>query len=552
MAVVALWRQAQMDVGKLGWDRRWIHLAEGLYSLTGDAYPSDRVMYRVHETQDTLTLAQLEENSRRSASVLVEQLGIGVGDVVTIFALNSIQYLVAFLRCLAAEAFASPIAHQKYLDVKALVSRVQSVDTKLLITDRTLYPTIKEVAALCENIRVVSIDNNTDVPCMEQLMAHGDPAFNAFHLDTVYAAESHTAMIFRTSGSTGVIKSVLMPHLHWNVNTLTTALTVPEDTNSGKRYVDCHTAFRLQIPVIILLQPFNRTALSLIDTYNITFLFVTPPLAVEIAKNDVHGSFDSIKWLLSTGAPIHTSIREAIQHKFHETRLALEWASTETLLIALQFDGVPYPPGSSGSLVNGMEARVGSLQTGEELGPNEKGEILVRNSLCKFAGYLNNAAAINGFDVDGWYHSGDVGYIDENSNVFIIDRVKQFLRVGDGYGTHLVPGELEAALFDHPAVGMAVVVGIRNEATQLEHPTAFVVLRTNYVLGKSHIPDLAAELQRFVEVKLGTFKRLSGGVYFVEKYPQTGFKVDRRMLASLADPKTAMANPAGVIKVAMA
>lgn len=479
-----------------------------------------------------------------------------------------IRYPIAFLGCLAAGASTSPIAYQKDLDVKALVSRVQSVDTKLLITDRTLYPTIKEVAALCGHIRVVCIDNGTDAPCMEQLTAQGDPTFNGFHLDTASAAEAHTAMIFRTSGSTGAIKSVLMPHLHWNVNTLTTALTVPGNTNcdedtwiatlpfaygiTAKLYMGLNLL--LGIPVIIPLQPFNRTTLSLIDTYNITFLFVTPPLAAEIAKSDVQGSFDSIKWLLSAGAPIHTSIREAIQNKFHETRLALEWASTETLLIALQLDGVTYPPGSSGSLVNGMEARVVSLQTGEELGANEQGEILVRNSLCKFAGYLNNATANNDFDGEGWYHSGDVGYIDQDGHVFIIDRVKQFLRVGDGYGTHLAPGELEAALFDHPAVGMAVVIGIRNEATQLEHPTAFIVLRDNYVSAKSetHIQDLAAELERLVEEKLGTFKRLSGGVYFVEKYPQTGFKVNRRMLALLADPKTAMANRAGVIRVGAA
>lgn len=427
---------------------------------------------------------------------------------------------------------------------------------------------IKEVAALCGNIGVISIDNNPEVHSMEQFMADSDPTFNGFHLDSASDAEAHTAMIFRTSGSTGAIKSVLMPHLHWNVNTLTTALTAPENTNgdtdawiatlpfaygiTAKLYMGLNIL--LGIPVIIPLQPFDRTALSLIDMYKITFLFLTPPLAAEIAKSEVQGSFRSIKWLLSAGAPIHNKIREAIQRKFHDTRLALEWASTETLLIALQLDGVPYPQGSSGSLVNGMEARVISLQTGQDLGPNQQGEILVRNSLCKFAGYLNNATANNDFDADGWYHSGDVGYIDEHNNVFIIDRIKQFLRVGDGYGTHITPAELEATLFDHPAVGMAVVIGIRDEATQLEHPTAFVVLRDAYAIGKSEgeLQDLSVELERFVEDRVGTFKRLSGGVYFVGKFPQTGFKVDRRALAALVDSKTAVAHRARAVGIAAA
>jgi 4-coumarate--CoA ligase len=434
-----------------------------------------------------------------------------------------------------------------------MASRVQAVDTKLLITDSSSYPMAKEVARLCGDIKVISIDNVPGIPCMQHLITGGDPTFNDFHLDTPEEAEVHTAMIFRTSGSTGAIKSVLMPHLHWNVNTLTTALTAPDSTDGDKDTWIATLPFAygitaklymglnllLGIPVVIPLHPFDRTSLSLIDHYNITFLFVTPPLAADLAKSEVQGSFRSIKWLLSAGAPIHSKIREAIQEKFNGTRLALEWASTETLLIALQLDGVPYPTGSSGCLVNGMEARVIDLEDGSELGPGEQGELLVRNKMCKFAGYKNNAKANGDFDSEGWYHSGDVGFIDEDSNVFIVDRVKQFLRVGDGYGTHLAPGELEACLFDHPAVGSAIVMGMRDADTQLEHPAAFVVLHED-VPRKTDAGHraLAAELERYVEERLGSFKRISGGVYFVRDYPTTGFKVNRRALASLVDIKS--------------
>lgn len=446
------------------------------------------------------------------------------------------------------------------MDPRGLAERLGSTHTKLLITDKFLLAMSLGAANICESLslRLITLDGpvGTMPPpvTLEDLLSEGDPSFDSFHLTTQKDLEDNKSMIFRTSGSTGAIKSVLMPHLHWNTNLLTTLLTVPGDTDPDSDVWLAPLSFSygitaklhlglnilLGIPVIITTKPFDRAALSLIDEYKITFLFMTPPLAAEIAKSEVQGTFASIKWLLSAGAPIHAKVRDAIQLKFHGVRLSLEWASTETLLIALQVDDASSLPNSSGTLVNGMEARVVDLHTGDELGCNEQGEILVRSSLCKFAGYLDNAASASNkdFDADGWYHSGDVGYIDENVNVFIVDRVKEFLRVGDGYGTHVAPGELEAVLFDHPAVATAVVVGIRDETTQIEHPTAFIVLQDAYMSTRpassdATWTDLAKEMEAFVEKRLGRFKRLSGGVYFVDKYPQTGFKIHRRALGKL-------------------
>jgi acyl-CoA synthetase (AMP-forming)/AMP-acid ligase II len=63
-------------------------------------------------------------------------------------------------------------------------------------------------------------------------------------------------------------------------------------------------------------------------------------------------------------------------------------------------------------------------------------------------------------DSEGWFHTGDYGYLDENCNVFVMDRIKELLKVGDGYGTHISAAEREAVVFQHAAVASAVVVGI--------------------------------------------------------------------------------------------
>ncbi|OCK79543.1 acetyl-CoA synthetase-like protein [Lepidopterella palustris CBS 459.81] len=513
-------------------------------------YPRDRVLYRVDGTDETLTLEELEEKSRRFASVLVKRYAIKPNDVVAFLANNKIEYPIAFFGVLAAGATISPIPVQQGLDARAIVPRLQQSETKLIITDRVLASISKEAADLSGNIPLISLDGATGngIEDIQQILSEGDSSFDGFELTTSEQLEEYNAFIYRTSGSSGNIKSVLTPHAHWAANLLTTRLTVPEDTDPSKDVWISSLPFAyginaklnlglnilLGIPVIILKEAFDQSSLPLIDKYGITFLFITPPLAAQIAKSEKReGAYQSIKWLLSAGAPVHPKIRDGVQERLNGVKLTLEWGTTETLLIALQIDEESSVPGSSGTLVNGVEAKVLDVETGKELGPGEQGEILVRNSLARFAGYKDNEEANRDFDEEGWFHSGDVGYIDEKSNVFIVDRLKELLRVGDGYGTHVSTGEIEAALFDHPAVATAVVVGIRDQDTQQEHPTAFVVPQPEFK--EKQLLPLAEEIEKSVESKLGTFKRVSGGVYFVEKYPQVGYKINKRLLKGLVD-----------------
>lgn len=466
-----------------------------------------------------------------------------------------IHYPIAYFAALAAGATISPIPVQQGLDSHAVLPRLQQANAKLIITDEGLAPISQAAAKAYDGIPLISLAGSpAGIPNIEDLLANEQELFDGFRLQTRDETEEHYAFIYRTSGSSGIIKSFLTTHAHWAANLLTTRLTVPEDTNPETDVWVSSLPFAyginaklnlglnvlLGIPVVILLKPFDQTSLHLIDQYGITFLFVTPPLAAQVAKSPKADgvTYKSIKWLLSAGAPVHTKIRDAVQEKFNGTRLTLEWGTTETLLIALQIDEASSVPGSSGTLVHGVEARVIDLETKEDLGHNQQGEILVRNTLARFAGYKDNAEANKDFDTDGWFHSGDVGYVDEKSNVFIVDRLKELLRVGDGYGTHASADEFEAVLFDHPAVATAVVVGIRDVDTQQEHPTGFVILQPEHVPRddantSKRLSELASELELFVESKLGKFKSLSGGVFFVSEYPYVGYKINRRRLKEL-------------------
>lgn len=414
----------------------------------------------------------------------------------------------------------------------------------MIFTDHAFLDIAETALALVGVIPVISLDEvGHRYPNIDGLRKQ-EVSVPAFHLSSVADAAKHIAFINSTSGSTGKMKSVLTSHAHFIAVMEATRATVPANTNPDEDvwtstlslgYFICGKLFMalnvlLGIPVVLLKKPLDHTSLDVIPRHKINFLFITPTLAADIAKADTSNyDFNSIKWLLSAGAPMHEKLRSSVSQQLNGQHLVLEWGTTETMLLALQVDEQSNIVGSSGTLVNGVEAKVIDTDTGDELGPGEEGEILVRNSLCRFVGYRNNDEANKEFDSEGFFHTGDVGYLDSSCNVFIKDRLKELLRVGEGYGSRISTSDLEAALFDHQAVASAVVVGIRDESTQIYHPTAFVILRPGY--------DASIEMARQIEKhsmrELTGLKRLSGGIYFVDKYPTIGFKINRRTLKSL-------------------
>jgi acyl-CoA synthetase (AMP-forming)/AMP-acid ligase II len=128
-------------------------------------------------------------------------------------------------------------------------------------------------------------------------------------------------------------------------------------------------------------------------------------------------------------------------------------------------------PGSVGRVMPNTELRVVDPRTGRDLGAGELGELWARGPQV-MAGYLGRPdATAEILDPSGWLHTGDLGYVDEDDNVFIVDRLKEFIKVS---AYQVAPAELEALLAGHPAVADAAVIP-RPDATHGEIPVALVV-----------------------------------------------------------------------------
>ena len=154
--------------------------------------------------------------------------------------------------------------------------------------------------------------------------------------------------------------------------------------------------------------------------------------------------------------------------------------------------------GTSGQCVSNTECKVVDVLTGEELGPNCEGELLIRGPQV-MQGYLNRpedtAATI---DSEGWLHTGDVGYADEDGFFYIVDRVKELIKYK---GLQVAPAELEAVLYTHPAVADAAVIPSPDpEAGEI--PKAFVVLKSEAT---------AEEIMSYVAARVAPHKKIRRG-----------------------------------------
>lgn len=459
---------------------------------------------------------------------------------------EKIDYPIVYFGILAAGAVVELIPIQKELTLKDIVARLTCASASLLVTNQAFSAMADQAKKQMNSLRLLDLGESSS---QLQLIIEGCPEYDGFHLQTAKESESHIAFINRTSGSTGNMKSALTTHAHFIAVLESTRCTIPTNTDPERDvwlssislgfFINAKLHMGLNIllgvPVVLTKETFDQRSLDVIERHRITFLFVAPPVAAGIAK-DENGSSNtdvsSIKWLLTAGAPIHEGLQRAVSEKLNGVHLDLEWGTSETLLIAIHMEGHASPAGSCGALVNGMEAKVIDTNTGEELRAGERGEILVRNSACKFAGYKDNEAANEAaFDSEGWYHSGDFGFLDSNCNVFITDRLKELIRVGEGYGVHISATEVEAVLFEHEAVAEVIVTGGHDGKTATDRPTAFIVLKQTF---QDQRISAFESIERYAHAKLHGLQQLTGGIVFLPKFPLVSFKVDRRALKTLA------------------
>ncbi|TKR73802.1 hypothetical protein L596_021070 [Steinernema carpocapsae] len=267
-----------------------------------------------------------------------------------------------------------------------------------------------------------------------------------------------------------------------------------------------------------------HTFLKAVQDYKIKFLQVVPPLMVFISKSSIVDQYDlSSVIMVGTGAaPTGKEICEDVRRRLPNVKHITQGYGMTELTTASHLHTVCEKDekyGNSGKLCPNLEMMVVDIETKKEVKEGEKGELWIRGPTVMM-GYLNRPqATADTIDDDGWLHTGDIGYVDNDGFLYVVDRLKELIKVK---GLQVPPAELEDLLLTHPQIADAGVVGIPDDRDG-EHPLAFVVTKNENLTEK--------EVQDFVKERAAKYKQLLGGVVFIRQIPKSpAGKILRRYL----------------------
>jgi acyl-CoA synthetase (AMP-forming)/AMP-acid ligase II len=334
--------------------------------------------------------------------------------------------------------------------------------------------------------------------------------------------------LLHSSGSTGYPKGVMLTHRNMIADALLTSLVAP--TAEGEKALAVppfHHAFGLTMMMnaclisgttLVTMQRFDPEAfLKAIQEHGITRLYIVPTMAVLLARSPLVDKYDlsSLRSIVSGGATLDPEIARLVRERIG-CHISQGYGLTESMVSFMQTEN-PDTPASVGHAAPGVEVKIIDVGTGEELGPHQDGEILIRAPQV-MKGYLNAEEATRKvLEPDGFLHTGDLGHVDDTGELFIVDRLKELIKYN---GQQVSPVELEAILITHPKIADAAVIGVPDERAS-EVPKGFVVAKESVT---------AEEIMAYVAERVAPYKKIRQ-IEFIDQIPRTPVgKIERRSL----------------------
>ncbi|KAL1745107.1 hypothetical protein HDZ31DRAFT_82172 [Schizophyllum fasciatum] len=270
---------------------------------------------------------------------------------------------------------------------------------------------------------------------------------------------------------------------------------------------------------VVVVPTFKYTdMLASIERHKITHLILVPPQAVLLCKHpatdEYRDALTRVRFMLMGAAPVSHEVTTQLVKVLPNAQIGQAYGMTETSTAVSMFPTSQNigTSGSAGQLLPGVVARVAKTD-GSLSGTNEPGELVV-SSPSVTLGYYGDKEATRVTYVDGWVRTGDEVRIDEKLEVWVIDRMKEIMKVN---GYQVAPAELEGCILNHPAVADCCVVGVR-DAYSGEVPLAFVVLAEG---AKDQArEEVARGIMQHVATNKVSYKHLKGGIEFIDVIPK--------------------------------
>ncbi len=496
-------------------------LAERSFEVRGD-YRSLLFEGRWHGS------GELFERSQRIAAGLTG-LGIAPGERVVVTMANCPEVAILYQAIWRAGAVVTPATF--LLPPADLRHVLADAEAAAVVTTPEFVDKVRAAVAEVSSVRAVICtgDAGEGVTALESL-EQADPA------PIVDRDDGELAALLYTGGTTGRAKGVMLSHdnLFFTGSAGHDAGHVP-GVNRSLMTLPLSHAYGLLVTVVgmhsveqgvtVPLRWFDPGAfLSLVEEHRLQLSAVVPSmLQILLAQPLEESDLSSLEYLSCGAAPLAPEVQQEFCRRVPSVSIRQGYGLTETAALVATNPAGRERDGSVGIPVPGTSIRIVD-DLDRELPAGEPGEICAR-SPGVMSGYWRAPEVTAEALRDGWLHTGDIGYLDDDGYLFIVDRKKDLIIRG---GFNVYPRDVEDGLLEHPAVAMAAVVG-RPDAVHGEEVVAFVSLRDG--------GDVSAEqLVEWARERIGGYK-YPREVRVVESIPLTpAGKIDRKALrAGAAD-----------------
>jgi long-chain acyl-CoA synthetase len=416
---------------------------------------------------------------RRLAGGL-KSIGIGRGDHVVVSLSNSPEVFACFAAIWRLGAVIVPIMFLLGEDETRYI--LDHSDAKAVITSADLLEKIQNAAGginHIKNIIVLGGEDRGNQVDFYGLVEHNPPMQQTAEMD-----EDDVALMIYTSGTTGRPKGVMLSHNNLYQNALAsweasqaakgdiTLLCLPLAHSFGVVVMNSGNLSQFKDSSAVLMRWFDpEEVFRLIEKYRVTQFIGVPTMYQILVSHPAGDKFDtsSLERCTISAAPVSAELYRAFTTKF-DCKMYEGYGLTEASpTVAFCRPGMPIKKGSTGIPIPGVEVKIFDAED-RELPAGDQGEIVVKGPNVML-GYYKNPEETSATLRNGWLHTGDVGYLDEEGYLFITDRFKDMIIKG---GYNIYPSEIEGYLEAHPAVGEVAVIGIPDEKYG-EEIMAFIV-----------------------------------------------------------------------------
>ena len=471
-----------------------------------------------------ITYREFDRLINRLAGGLLK-LGLKRGEVLSLFLPSIPELIIGYLAAVRAGLIVNVV--NAMLREQEVAYILKDCATRAILVDTKRLPILEAIRSEVESLStviVIGMSGSNQYDSYESVMDSGKDQF-----EPVDFKDEDLCHLMYTSGTTGRPKGVMATHRNvWH-----------NATNFGKIHFQPTDTIMVATPIfhcwglvngtfgmlsrggtVITVERFYPDrALGDIERLKPTIFQGVPPMFNLLLRQPEldQREISSVVFCLSAATKMPENLIHQVEQRL-KWRYAEAWGLTEVSCVGTT---APYTETRIGSCGKGMDD--GQIKVVDEQGATlpagQQGELCIRGT-CVTKGYLNKPEATKAaFDAEGWFHSGDVAYMDTDGYAFIVDRKKDMINVG---GEKVFPSEVEDMMLSHSKIKDLVIVGIPDDLKG-EAPKAFIVLRE----GESSTEE---EIRAYCKEKMAPYK-VPVAVEFIAEVPRAASgKALRRLL----------------------